>query len=116
MYDLDAFDYYKVLEIVARNCVSEASREKMTEIGPSFPVADLDRVYGKLTEVKQVIENGLLPVLKKIHDTRPLVERAKIKNNYLSVQEIGFIRENIVTFESQKNFFQKQKPKHSAML
>ncbi|KKL61742.1 hypothetical protein LCGC14_2192250, partial [marine sediment metagenome] len=105
MYDLDAFDYNKVLDIVAQNCVSEVSMKRMSDTEPSCTGKDLDEMYSKLAEVKKAIENGLLPVLKKIHDTRPLVERAKIKNNHLSVKEIGFISENIVYFGTQKKLF-----------
>ena len=105
MYDLDAFDYNKVLDIVAQNCVSEVSMKRMSDTEPSCTGKDLDEMYSKLAEVKKAIENGLLPVLKKIHDTRPLVERAKIKNNHLSVKEIGFISENIVCFGTQKKLF-----------
>ena len=55
MYDMDAFDYYKVLNIVAQNCVSEVSRERMSNIEPPFSGTDLDRIYGKLKEVKRVM-------------------------------------------------------------
>ena len=105
MYNLEAFDYQKVIKIVSRYCVSEVSRKKMSETKPVCSIGDLDPIYVKLMEVKKAIENGFLPDLKRIYDTRPLVVRAGIKNNHLSVQEIVYVRENIVSFELQKKLF-----------
>ena len=105
MHNLDAFDYQKVIDVISQYCVSEISRIRMSGMLPACSSKELDSAYLKLVEVKKAIENGLVPVLKRIHDTTSLVERARIRNNHLSVQQIVSIRENIVTFKFQKKLF-----------
>ncbi|MCK5569619.1 MAG: hypothetical protein KAJ15_07870, partial [Spirochaetes bacterium] len=104
-YDLTPFDYRKVLEIVMRYCVSDSSKKKLVEIRPTGSRQDLKVIFSRLRELTFLIENGLHPNLYKINDTIGMVEKAGIKNNYLTAPEISLIRENIMSFVSLKKQF-----------
>ncbi len=104
-YNLTPFDYRKVLEIVMRYCVSDCSKKKLVEIRPTSSKQDLKVIFSRLRELTFLIENGMHPNLYKINDTIGMVEKAGIKNNYLTAPEISLIRENIISFVSLKKQF-----------
>lgn len=104
-YNLTPFDYLKILEIVTRYCVADCSRERLLEIRPTGSRRDLEVIFSRLGELRFLIENGLYPALNKINDIKGMVEKAGIKNNYLTASEIFLIRENIISFVSLKKQF-----------
>lgn len=102
MNSLRLLEYEKVLVLVKEYCISEYSKEKLLSIKPLTEREKIERVFSEMREALFVLSNGVQLSLKSVHDTKDLLSRSLIENNYLDPDEILRIRENIVTFSMLK--------------
>lgn len=105
---LDELEFPRVLEAIARNCVSDAGSERMLQLRPTMDAnvlrADLDRVG----EVLDLIAMGETIPYDRMSDVRGLLSRTRIEGNFLSAPDMLKVLEALQTSRNLKSFFRER--------
>jgi DNA mismatch repair protein MutS2 len=105
-YSLDLVEFNKVLNIIASFCTSDYSKSKLKRSKPLADEEKLNKAFGELKELIMLAEHKIYPSIHRIHNTRKLTIRARVKDSCLTEEELVRIRENILSFINLKKDLQ----------
>ena len=105
---LEELEFSRVLETIARGCVSDAGAERTMLMRPTMDVdvlrADLDRVG----ECVDLIALGETIPFDRLSDVTGLLARTRIEGNFLSAPDTLKILEALHTSRNLKSFFRER--------
>jgi DNA mismatch repair protein MutS2 len=102
MYSTDLVEFPKICSIIAGYCISDSAKKRIRKTKPADDGEQLEREFGELSELIRLAQQKVYPSILRIHDTKRLTSRAKIRDSYLAVEELTEIRENILSFINVK--------------
>jgi DNA mismatch repair protein MutS2 len=102
MYSTDLVEFPKICSIIAGYCISDSAKKRIRKTKPADDGEQLEREFGELSELIRLAQQKVYPSIHRIHDTKRLTSRAKIRDSYLAVEELTEIRENILSFINVK--------------
>ena len=83
--------------------MSDYSKKKLYTIRPTDSKQTIQSRFDELKELSAVIQEGVYPHIHDVHDTTDLLEKARIRNSFLSPAEFLLIRENILNISELKH-------------
>ncbi|MCX6140422.1 MAG: endonuclease MutS2 [Candidatus Kapabacteria bacterium] len=108
---LDELEFPRVLEAIARTCVSEAGAVRTLHLRPTMDAmalrADLDRVG----ECVDLIATGETIPFDRLSDVKGLVVRCRIEGNFISAPDLLKVLEALQTSRNLKSFFRERAPR-----
>ncbi len=109
MYDAERLEYQKALDIIKDYCGSDYSKTRLLATVPTRDRGAIIREFQLLGELGKVIALGHVPESGRVHDTKGLLARARVKGSALPPEELAKIRENIIHLDILKRQFEPLK-------
>ncbi len=104
-HSLRVLEFDKILTFLQSFATSPGGKQQCARLVPLHDPSLIADQLAEVTEMKQVVErNGVIPI-RGVHDIAGAVERARIPNMYLEVQELRQIQETINVARNVRSFF-----------
>ncbi len=111
---LRELDYARILEAVARNCVTSVGSEAVLRLLPAYSTDRLRQELETVDECLRLLQSGETVPLERFDDVRHLVARCRIEGNFISAPDLLNVLESLQTSRHLKVYVrdrQMQVPK-----
>ncbi|MEY3386829.1 MAG: hypothetical protein RIR53_1640 [Bacteroidota bacterium] len=101
---LDELDYGRILEAIARRCLTSTGSEAVRRLEPTYQTEVLRRELERVDECLRIVLAGETVPLERFEDVRHLVSRCRIEGNFISAPEMLNVLETVQTSRHLKVF------------
>ncbi len=105
-HSLQVLEFDKICRFLAGFAGSDGGRRLCVSLSPAADPGTVHELLSETTEMRcEIEEHGPLP-LSGIHDIRPEIKRARVRNAYLEQERFNKIRETLETAEMLYKYLQ----------
>ncbi len=87
-HTLKVLEYEKVKDILSQLAASQLGRGAAGELAPKVDAGTVRRELEEVSEMRQILSDGLASTLEKMRDLSPLLRRASLEGTQLSPKEL----------------------------
>lgn len=111
----EKLEFDKILAHVGRLCLSEMGRARLAEAEPFLTLPALEAELERVRDLKLLFESGEELPIPALHDTREILKKLAIEENYLQPQELLKIGASLRLASQLKKFVYARKETYPAL-
>lgn len=111
----EKLEFDKILAHVGKLCLSEMGRARLAETEPFLTLPALEAELERVHDLKRLFESGEELPIPALHDTREILKKLAIEENYLQPQELLKIGASLRLASQLKKFVYARKETYPAL-